>query len=420
MRIFNDRDLSIRGFVAAVIYGCLVVLIGYSALKQGLSNYYANVAFGSGSEADAALAVSYMPENPHAHKTRGEVFLRNKNYPAAAAAYEQAAALSPNDFLLWLRLGYSRSLLYEFNASEAAYRKALKLAPNYSQPNYYMGMMLLKTGRTDDAFQYLSKAAERDPELYPQMLHQARIYFRDDPFAIEKGIHPTSRDTKKLVAQYFIKHNFMTENVRSFLTSGDLSDGEKNEFVQYLLHKENFQVAREVWLSKLKLEKFDPSESVFDGGFEAITENDPSGLGWQINQTMAATAVARDQETFHSGSSALKVKFAGNVEIGKDIISQLAYVQPRRRYSLRVFMRSIEMVSASVPSIVLRDGVTNELLGRSEEFRSTNGTWVEYKCEFVTKDAPVVRISLQRIECDSNPCPIFGELFLDDFVLLAL
>ncbi|MGB7208359.1 MAG: tetratricopeptide repeat protein [Pyrinomonadaceae bacterium] len=420
MKTLNNRDLSISSFVSVFVYTCFIVFIGYSVAWQGLSHYFSNIAFRSGSETNAAAAVSYLPENPNAHKTLGEVFLRNKDYSGAEAAFESAIAFSQNDFLLWLRLGYSRSLLKEFGAAETAYQRALELAPNYSQPNYYMGIMLLETGRNEDAFRYLSKAADRDPELYPQMLHRARISFPDDPLAIESAFHPTSRETKKLVARYLIKHNFMTENAKSFLVSEELSNDEKNEFIQYLLHKENFQVAREVWLSRLKSQELGLNDLIFDGSFEAITESDPSGLGWQINQKMTATAVARDQKTFHSGSSSLKVKFAGNVEIGKDIVSQLAYVQPDRKYSLRVFLLSPDLVSAGLPAMAVSDGITNEMLGKSEEFHATAGKWVEYKCEFVAKEAPIVRINLQRIHCNTSPCPIFGELFLDDFRLVEI
>lgn len=420
MRILNGKTLPIHGFLITTLYTCFLIFIGYSAARQGLSSYFADAALRSGSEADAAVAIRFLPDNPYAHQTRAEIFLRKNDYALAAAAYEEAIRHSPNDFLLWLRLGYSRSLIKDFDASETAFQKALELAPNYIQPHYYMGQMLLEAGRTDEAFRHLSKAAARDHELYPQLLRQAQLSFSNDPCAIERSLQPTSNDAKKAVALYFIENNLMTDNIRSFLAGSALSDGEKNDFVQYLLHKGNFEVAREVWLSRLQPEKPDSSGPIFDGGFEAITQTDPSGLGWQINQEMTATAVTRDRETFRSGTSALKVRFAGNVETGKDILSQFVYVQPRRKYKLRVFIRSKELISAGPPAIVSHDGITSELLGRSDQFGSTSDEWVEYQFEFAAKDAPVVRISIQRIECNSSPCPIFGELYLDDFELIPL
>ncbi|NOT48356.1 MAG: hypothetical protein HOP17_11475 [Acidobacteria bacterium] len=420
MKIFNNKAFGINSLLPVLAYSCFIIFIGFSAVRHGLSHYYADTAYRSGSESEAAAAVRYMPENPNAQKTLGEVLLRNKDYSGAAVAFENAIALSRNDFLLSLRLGYSRTLQKDYLASETAFQRALELAPNYSQPNYYMGMMLLEAGRSEEAFHYLSKAAERDPDLYPQMLHRARVSFPNDPLAIENAFNPTSRETKKLIARYLIKHNFMTDGVRSFLVSDELTSGEKNEFIQYLLHKEIFETAREVWLSRLKPNEYDVNKLIFDGGFETITENDASGLGWQINQRTTATAVARDQRTFHSGSSSLNIKFAGSVEVGKNIVSQLVFVQPGRKYNLRVFSNSPELISAGPPAITVSDGITNELLGKSAEFRSTAGNWVEYKFEFVAKATPVVRIGVQRIGCNETPCPIFGALFLDDFRLAKI
>ncbi|MGD9563312.1 MAG: tetratricopeptide repeat protein [Pyrinomonadaceae bacterium] len=417
MRISKSNDLTVKWLLSFLVYSCFVVFIAYSAARQGLSNYYAEIAFRSGSASDAATAVRYLPEDPNAHKTLGEVLLRNKDYTGAVAAFENAIALRQNDFLLQLRLGYTHSLLKDYGASETAYYRALDLAPNYSQPNYYIGMMLLETGRKEEAFRYLSRAAERDPELYPQILNQARISFPNDPLAIERAFEPASSETKKRIGRYLIKHNFMTDRLRSFLTSDELSGDEKNAFIQYLLHKEDFETAREVWFSRLKPGRFNTNDIIFDGGFEVLTESDPSGLGWQINQGMSATAVERDQEIFRSGSSSLKVRFVGDVEVGKDIVSQLTYLQPGRRYNLRVFARSRELVSAGPPAIVVTNGVTNELLGQSDEFRVTAGNWVEYKCEFSTTAARVVRIGIRRVSCTEAPCPIFGELSLDDFDL---
>ena len=420
MKIFNNRNLFINSWLLVLAYVCFIAFIGYSAARQGLSHYHANIAFRSGSQSVAATAVGFLPENPYAYKTLGEVLLRNKNYSGAAAAFENAIEFSQNDFLLWLRLGYSRSQLKEYEASEIAYNKALELAPNYSQPIYSFGMMLLETGRTEEAFLHLAKAAERDPALYPQVLDLARTAFPHDPLAIERSFNPTSRETKQLVVSYLIEHGFMTDSVRSFLVSEELTGHEKTEFVRFLLEKKNFETAREVWLSRLKPDQFDANELIFDGGFETITENDASGLGWQINQTITATAVTRDLKTFHSGSNSLKVKFAGNVEVGKNIVSQLANVRPGRKYSLRLFALSPEMISAGPPALTVSDGVTNELLAAPIEMRSTGGNWREYKYEFVATATPVVRIGLQRTGCNEIPCPIFGELYLDDFQLAEI
>ncbi len=418
MNFFKAIVFSGGNYFAALLYVGFVLFIGVSAARQGLSHYYGDNAFRTGSDVDAVSAIYFQPENPDAYKVHGMLFLRNKDYDSAAEAFEKAIALRKNDFLLWLRLGYSRFKSGDINAARTAYHNGLTLAPRYSQPNYYMGMMLLENGQYEQAFPFLNKAAAYDPELYPEILHLARITYPSDPQAIELSVQPESVEARKIVARYLIKHDFMTDNMKSFLVADELSESEKNEFIGSLIEKQSFEVAREVWLSRLKNEDASGNELIFDGGFEQITESDAAGFGWQIDQKASAISVALDGSQFHAGSRAVLIKFAGNVEFGRRLISQLVYLQPNRKSQLTFFYRSTELVSAGLPSIVVNDGVSNETLGRSAAFESTDGKWVLAKVDFVTKEAPVAFISLQRSNCNTSPCPIFGELSLDDFSLM--
>jgi tetratricopeptide (TPR) repeat protein len=415
MNFFKSRVFSGGNYYAALLYVGFVLFLGVYAARQGLSYYYSDEAFRTGSNIDAESAIYYQPENPDAHKVHGMLFLRNKDYDSAAEAFEKAIDLRKNDFLLWLRLGYSRFKSGDINAARTAYQKGLSLAPRYSQPNYYMGMMLLENGQYERAFPFLSKAAAYDPELYPEILHLARITFPDNPQAIERSVQPESAKARKIVARYLIKHDFMTDNLKSLLVADELSESEKNEFIGSLIEKHNFEVAREVWLSKQKNENASSNELMFDGGFEQIAESDPNGFGWQIDQKASAISVAIDSSQFHAGSRAVLIKFAGNVELGRKLVSQLVYLQPNRKYQLRFFYRSAELISAGLPSLVITDGISNETFSRSAAFESTDGKWVLAKVDFVTKEAPVAFISLQRSSCNTSPCPIFGELSFDDF-----
>ena len=172
MKVLDFRSSAGPGYLQAFLYGCFIVFVGIMAARQGLSHYHAELAFRTGSDTDVASALYYQPENPEAHKIRGMVALRNKDYRAAVNSFEQAVALRQNDFLLWLRLGYSQLKSGDVIAAQAAYQQALTLAPNYSQPNLQMGKMLLATGRQEQAFSFLSKAAKYDRELLPGILHQ--------------------------------------------------------------------------------------------------------------------------------------------------------------------------------------------------------------------------------------------------------
>lgn len=408
---------SIGSKVIAAAYAAFLIFLIAAAYREGLSHYYAATAFRSGLDADLAAAISYQPENPYAYRTEAEVRMRNKDHSAAIDAIQKAIAIRDGDYLLWLQLGYARQQLGELDAAAEAYQKSIDLAPNYSRPKYYMGMLLLDADRDEEAFEYLTKAAELDPELAPTVRRLARKSF-DDPQAIEAALHPATPDAKRSVARYLIKYDYMTDSIRAFLLSDELSSAEKNEFVEYLLHKRKYQLAREVWLSRPGQDPAAGALPLYDGGFERITESDPSGLGWQIEQKMSAIAVTRDRENVHSGENSLNIRFAGGVDFYRPIVSQVAFINSGRRCTLVFYYRSTDIVSAGLPSIVVTDAVSNETIAASDPIADTKGEWIRGQLTFTAKNDPAVVISLQRPNCNTNPCPIFGNLSLDDISIV--
>lgn len=403
--------------LGALCYLVFLIYLGISAFVQGVSNYYANRAIMTGSHVLADTAISFDSKNPYAYQSRAMISLNDGEYGEAADSLEKAISFRQNDHLLWLRLGYCRAQLKNFDAAIAAYERALSLAPNYSQPNYFMGIALLENGQPEQAFRFLSKAAQQDKKLYPEILHLARTTFTNNPQAIEDSIRPNSYDERKLVARYLIEQGFITDSVKSLLTGGELAANDQAEFVQHLIAKKNFQFAREVWASGQNADHIQNNNLIFDGGFETLAPSDESGFGWRIDQAASAISVALDDKQFYSGSRAIRLRFAGNVELNRRLIAQLVHVKPERRYTLRLFLSSSELISAGLPAIVINDGVSERVLGRSNDLKSTQGQWVEVKVDFVTLDTPAVTISLQRPSCDTRPCPIFGELILDAFSL---
>jgi tetratricopeptide (TPR) repeat protein len=402
------------GYATGLVYLCILITTAALAGRQALSHYNAQAAFRSGSEVEADRAVSIQPNNPDAHEIRGMVLLRQKDYAGAAESFRTALSLRPHDYLLWLRLGHALLRTGDIADAHAAYQNAIELAPNYSQPELSMGRMLLEVGKKDEAFTYLSGAARLDGSLYPEVLHHARVAFDDDPQAIEKAVTTDTVAARATVARYLIKRFWMTADVRSFLTSDELGPAEKNGFISYLKYKRNFEVAREVWLSRIGADPGHFDQPIYDGGFENITESDPSGLGWQIDQKMSAVAVARDRDSVHSGENALSIRFAGNVDLRRPIVSQLAYVTPGQRHTLSFFARSTDTVSAGLPAVIVSDTASNATIAASEPLADTKGIWTRYELIFNAPDAPVVLISLQRPTCTASPCPIFGDLSLDD------
>lgn len=400
----------------AVIYAAFLVFLVVAACRQGLSHFNASVAFRSGLESDLATAAWYESQNPYAYRTAAEVRMRDKDFGGSAAASEKMIELRGGDYLSWLQLGYARQQLGEFEAAAEAYQRSIALAPNYSRPRYYMGLLLLDADQDEEAFKHLTKAAQLDPVLAPSVMRLARKSF-DDPREFEAALNPATASAKRSVARYLIKHNYMTDSIRSFLLSDELTVDQKNEFVAYLLHKRNYQLAREIWLTRPDLVETTDEGKIFDGGFERIAGSDPSGLGWQIDAKISDVALTRDRNDVHSGQNSLNIRFSGNVDLQRPIIAQLAYVVPGSRYSLSFFAVSTDTVSAGLPAVIVADAYSNKTIASSVPLVDTKGAWREYKIDFTAPDAGVVLISLQRPSCSASPCPIFGELSLDDMLL---
>lgn len=408
----SDSRFKVTGYILGCVY--LLILIGGAIFgaRQALSQYYSQLAIDSGSDSVARDAIRLLAENPYAHEARGIINLQTGDYAAAAESFNVALALRPNDYLLWMRLGEAEQKMGNIDGARSAFDKAIDLAPNYSGPHLATGRMYLAAGNTAEGFQHLSMAARFDPGLYPELFQSAQIAFGEDPNAIERAVQVDGVHGRTALARYLIDHYWMTEGVRAFLTRGELTREQKDAFVRDLISKGAFEIARDVWASEVGAGVFE--SPIVDGGFERITEPDPSGLGWQIDQKMSDVQVSRDLTDVHSGEGALNVRFSGKVELQHSILSQLAYVLPRRQYSLIFFVRAKDMLSAGLPAIVVSNATTHSTISQSKPLTDTAGTWVRYEIPFTAPDSPVVLISLQRPSCSTSPCPVFGDLSLDD------
>jgi hypothetical protein len=93
-------------------------------------------------------------------------------------------------------------------------------------------------------------------------------------------------------------------------------------------------------------------------------------------------------------------------------------VEPRASYRLSFAARTREVVSAGLPLVVVTDAGddTRQPLGRPVVLPQGTSPWQDYVVEFTTDEATsAVLISVRRQDCPSSPCPIFGQVWLDDF-----
>jgi len=417
----GSRTLQNRllGRFLAGLYAILALTLGAYAARQCVSEYLATSAIHSSSLSKARRAVAIFEDDPSVQQALGMILLENGSKEDAVRALEHAATLREYDYKSWQLLGTAKQANSDLTGAESAFRKSIELAPNYSQPNYLLGKLLLQTGRQQEGFKVLSKAAENSFSLFPQIVDLADDHYPNDAAAIELAVDPKTPAAKTYLARYLITRSLMAPNTRSFLLDRETSGSTRNDFINLLIEKHNFPLAHEVWRSMLGPDDAGGDEIVFDGGFEHTSDSENGAFGWHFDQELQGVSLTRVRQQAHSGAYAIHLKFSGAVPTGRNILSQLMLVKADSEYVLNFYYRSPEILSASPPVIVITDPAGAEL-GRSAILKSTENDWVEMSVTFRSDQIPAVVVGLLRGPCDADPCPIFGELSLDDFSVADL
>src|ERR671929_1931661 len=125
----------------------------------------------------AEAAARLAPHDPLAYLTLARLHRYSFDpelLPRALSEYEQAAALAPNDYMIWTELGRARATAGDIDGGVKALRRAVALAPSYAEQRWHLGNVLLRAGRTEDAFDELRRAGDADPDKYrPQVFNLA-------------------------------------------------------------------------------------------------------------------------------------------------------------------------------------------------------------------------------------------------------
>src|SRR6185369_16767025 len=139
----------------------------------------------------ADLTKQWGPSDPQTHYAAA--VLREKSFlpddvAVSLKEYGEAAALSPNNYLLWLDFGNARARDGDLAGAERTLRVAEELAPAYASVQWALGNVLLREEKMDEAFQRLRKAAIADPQFAPAGANVAWQYFDGDVDRIRSAV----------------------------------------------------------------------------------------------------------------------------------------------------------------------------------------------------------------------------------------
>jgi O-antigen ligase/tetratricopeptide (TPR) repeat protein len=407
--------------VAAVVLCLLTCVVAVrETARAGLSRWYSLfLAQEEYSLASTERAVSLSPSDPIAHMYRSNMLSAEGRDAEALEELERAAALGPEDYSLWMQIGFAREAAGRADAL-GSFERAVYLAPFYAQPRWQLGTALFRADQRERAFLELARAAESDPEFLPQTLDLLWTAFDGDVDAMERALPPRSAATRLTFIHFFIEHDKTNEAISLLRQAGSEADAERRTLTASLIAAKKFTEAYDVWSSGGRRDARSGVglAVIINGSFEESVGPNDAGFGWQVTGDTGNVSVAFDTKEPHDGTRSLLLDFRGDSAARSPLVTQLILAEPNTRYRLVFAARTQGLMTTGPPTVELADAGDGHTLTPPTLLTRGSVGWQDYAVEFVTGQATsAVSLTVRRQECPLQPCLIFGRVWLDDFSL---
>jgi tetratricopeptide (TPR) repeat protein len=406
------------------VSACLLLLLLFliwTAGRAGFASLLATYAARTTQLAAADAAVRVSPNDPENHYIRGAILEAGNDLPAAISEYRQAAALRPDDYVLWLSLAKTTELTGDSPAAIAAATQAVKLAPYYAQPHWQLGNILVRAGQRDGGLKELRLAGASNPTLLPAIIDLAWQLSGGDAEFVARAIQPETPDAYKALAQYFKQRGKTSNAIEMLRAAGSPAEKERQQYLSELIEAKRFPDAYHLWSAGQAANSANIIGALRDPGFEQESNLDEAGFSWRAENKAQTVSLSLDSVNPKAGQSSLRIEFKGDSDPGPPLVSQLVLLEPRSPYQLHFSARSEKIVSGGLPQITVTDAGSNTVLGQPVRLPQQTSNWQDYVIDFSSSDTTTaIKISLQRERCSRSPCPIFGVLWLDNFSLRKL
>ena len=425
--------INVRPVWARVLLLLLAVAVLWAAwqgVRWGLGNTMAEtapVSFVSDPAAafeSAEGAVRLAPRDPSTHLMLARLNQATFDPQAVTRAlreYNEAAALAPNDYLVWMEVGRARSALGDADGGIAALRRSAELAPNYAAPRWHLGNTLLRAGRADEAFEELRRAAEADPPKYrAQVFNMAWQVYGPDTARVIDAVGKTAAARAQLVIVLAGRGRLedaaaVWEGLGEEERRGQSEAGEV--LARALYGKGQYGRAVQV-LAASGAADLGPGR-VSNGSFESDIGRPGTQLfRWEVTPVEGAQT-AIDARAASAGRRSLRIAFIASAQVDFSHVSQVVAVEPGARYRLAFSFKTEELRSAATLAVLVTDAGSPEvLLIKSVPAPVGTNNWQQASLEFAAgPKTEAVLIRIVRAGCAEGACPIYGKIWYDDFHL---
>lgn len=371
-------------------------------------------------------AVSWAPGDPLTHWRLGAIAQRQllpDQLHQVVDEYEKAASLSPNDYRYWMALGTALEQWGEVERGEKALRRATELAPSYAYPRWYLGNLLIRSGRYDQAFAELRRAADANPGLRSQLLNLAWAINNDDLDSFVEAVG-NSANARAESAEYLMGRQRFEDGILLWqglnVTEKRANRTNGEAIVGALVTARRFHQAAEIENDLVPGAAYRIGEARFvDGGFEDdVVPHKGAVFGWQVKSLQQAQ-VGIDPNRGHNSSRSLRIVFQVPSRLDSISVSQLVPVMPGTEYDFECYVRSQDLQSASTPRIEIVDATEGAGVTASNPAPTGSTDWQRIALSFKTgAKSEAVTLKIIRTSCGEDPvCPIFGTVWYDGFNL---
>jgi len=149
--------------------------------NEGLLSYLVRAYAASAAQVRSQLS-QQARNSVQAHVALAESYAGCENSARAATEYNLAAKIDPNQPGINAALGDLLMGTGDYEASEKAYEKELRLTPALAATQFRYGRVLAELGRSQEALPYLKKASELDPSSSETFFYLGKAYFDLEQF----------------------------------------------------------------------------------------------------------------------------------------------------------------------------------------------------------------------------------------------
>lgn len=410
--------------IVLVTAAILSLLMAWYFIRWNLGNVMASRVDPTRPEAPllADWLTSFAPDDPASHLLAGMVYERTfepNDLERAVREYETAAALSPNNYLMWMHLGKIRGLAGDSEGAFAAYRRSLELAPNYAAIHWALGNALLRDGQTEAGFEFIAKAAAGNADYLRPGIFTALQIFDGNAAEVRSAMGDTPQVNAGLASALASadRDEEAFESWKRLPAESRLSDHKAlgESLASRLIERHQYRMAVRMIADITDGEKPDVG-NVTNAGFETpVKPKDARAFEWKISEG-THPQIGLSDALKRSGQYSLLLLFSSFEAAGLRSVEQIVALEPNVDYELEFYYRS-DIRSAASLRWEIDDPVTSTKIAVSDPLQGA-ADWTPVRIRFrspAVSDA--VRLRLIREGCTGPSCPMNGRISFDDFLL---